>query len=589
DNKWFRAVKRYEDRWVVEMSIPFKSFRYNSIPEWNINFLRNHPSINQRSTWIAVPIQYRSSDLVYTGKLVWDKKPAPTTTNVTLIPYITGQNVNDLEEDKGEEYKGNIGFDAKIGVTPSLNLDITVNPDFSQVEVDQQVNNLGRFEISFPERRQFFLENQDLFAQNGFGSSRPFFSRRIGIIGSGSSAKQIPILGGARLSGKLGRDWRIGLLNMQTDSDIIEEEFFPAQNYTVAVFQRQIQKRSNIGGILVNRQATNFDEGDSSITSEKYNRVVGVDYNLATENNRWTGNTYYHRSITPEKDDKSYAQGAFLRYQTRNVEINYFHNMIGENYDADVGFVRRTGIKSFGTNTTYSFYPENSKHIISHGPQVRYNITTDPQFSLLDREITGSYRVNFQNTSQIRTRFNRQLITLRSSFAPNGIEADSLLEGTIHKFNSILFSYDSDQRKVLNFNTSLSVGGFYTGNRTNYRLNVNYRFQPIFRVGLNIDYNRLAFPEPFSTVEYLLIGTRLDLTLTNKLFVTSFIQYNDRADNFNMNTRLQWRFKPVSDVFLVYTENFGGDFNTQNFVPEFSNRFKKNRALVLKITYWLNL
>lgn len=589
DNKWFSAVQRYPDKWVIEMAIPFKSFRYNSINQWNINFLRNHPKINQRSTWIAVPIQYRSSDLVYTGKLNWDSPPKATKTNVTLIPYITGQNVNNLEENTGEEYKGNIGFDAKVGVTPSLNLDITVNPDFSQVEVDQQVNNLGRFEISFPERRQFFLENQDLFAQNGFRSSRPFFSRRIGIIGSGSSAKQIPILAGARLSGKIGKDWRVGLLNMQTDSDIIEEEFFPAQNYTVAVFQRQIQKRSNIGGVFVNRLSTNFDENDTSITSAKFNRVVGIDYNLATENNRWTGNTYYHRSITPEKDNKSYAQGTFLKYQTRNVEINYFHNMIGDNYNAEVGFVRRVGIRNFGTNSSYQFYPENSQSIISHGPQIRYSITTDTGFELLDRDLNASYRFNFHNTSEISTRFTRQMITLRGSFAPNGIDADSLLEGTVHRFNSIQLSYRSDRRKVFNFDTQISTGSFYTGNRTNYQLNLNYRFQPIFRAGINIDYNRLSFPEPFTSVEYLLLGTRFDLTLTNKFFVTSFIQYNDRADNFNINTRLQWRFKPVSDVFLVYTENFGGDFMTNDLIPEFTNRFKKNRALVLKITYWLNL
>lgn len=589
DNKWFSEVKRFEDKWVVEMAIPFKSFRYNSTKQWNINFLRNHPKINQRSTWIAVPIQYRSSDLVYTGKLNWDTPPKPTNTNIALIPYITGQNVNNFEENTGEEYKGNVGFDAKIGVTPSLNLDLTVNPDFSQVEVDQQVNNLDRFEISFPERRQFFLENQDLFAQNGFGSSRPFFSRRIGIIGSGSTAKQIPILAGARLSGKIGKDWRVGLLNMQTDSDIIEEEFFPAQNYTVAVFQRQIQKRSNIGGVFVNRMSTNFDKSDSSVTSAQFNRVVGVDYNLATENNRWTGNTYYHRSITPEKDDKSYAQGAFLRYQTRNVEVNYFHNMIGENYNAEVGFVRRVGIRSFGTNTSYRFWTTNSKTIVNHGPQIRYNITLDSDFDLLDRDINASYRLSFLNTSEISTRFTRQMVTLRGSFAPNGIEADSLLEGSIHRFNSIQFSYQSDRRKVFNFDTQISLGSFYTGSRTNYQLNLNYRFQPIFRAGLNIDYNRLTFPEPFSSVEYLLIGTRLDLTLTNKFFVTSFIQYNDRSDNFNVNTRLQWRFKPVSDVFLVYTENYGGDFMTNDLLPEINNGFKKNRALVLKITYWLNI
>ncbi len=592
DNKWFSEVKRYKDKWVIEMAIPFKSFKFNSIKEWNINFLRNHPKINQRSTWIAVPIQFRSSDLIYTGKLIWDKPPTSSKVNTTLIPYVTAQNINNLEDSTiiGSVSSANAGIDAKIGLGPSLNLDITINPDFSQVEVDQQVNNLGRFEISFPERRQFFLENQDLFAQSGFPPSRPFFSRRIGIIGSGSSAQQLPIRGGARLSGKVGKNWRVGLLNLQTGSEEIENETFAAQNYTVAVFQRQIQQRSNIGGIFVNRLATNFDENDSTINNAKFNRVFGLDYNLATIDNKWTGNTYYHRSITADSSSsKSFSHGIFTRYQTRNIRINYFHNFVGENYNAEVGFVRRTGIKTFGSNWSYSFYPEESKTFVTHGPEIRFETTTDPDLNTLDREFNLGYNFRLLNTSNFNLRVSRQLVTLRSSFAPNGIAEDILDAGTSYTFNRFDLSYNSDSRKVFNFRSSFSAGEFFNGKRTNYRLDLNYRIQPVFRANINIDYNRLNFSEPFSSIEYLLIGTRLDLTLTTKLFLTSFVQFNDRADNFNINTRLQWRFKPVSDIFLVFTENYGGDFETNNFLPEIQNSNKRNRAIVLKFTYWLNI
>ena len=594
DNKWFSEVKRHNDRFVVEMAIPFKSFRYNSVATWNINFLRNHPLINQRSTWIQVPIQYRSSDLNDSGKLVWDTPPKPTKSNVTLIPYVTAQSVADFEEGDGTNYDGNAGLDAKIGLTPSLNLDVTINPDFSQVEVDQQVNNLGRFEISFPERRQFFLENQDLFAQNGFPRSRPFFSRRIGIIGSGSSAKQIPILGGARLSGKIGRDWRVGLLNIQTGSDeIIDEEdgleTFPGQNYTVGVAQRQLG-RSNIGAVFVNRTGTNFDPNDTTITSTRYNRVFGFDYNLATKNNRWEGNTFLHRSFTPGvNSNKQFSQGVFLGYRERNFRAGYFQVIVGEDYQADVGFVPRTGIGSFGGFAAGSFYPENIAAIVSHGPEVNYNIITNENFAVLDKELGTEYAVNFQNTSRVGVGYDWSSVTLTSSFAPNGIEADTLLEGDVFNFGRVNLFFRSDNRKLLTYSTFISNGDFYNGKRTNWRLNMSYRVQPIFRTTLRIDYNNLRFNNEFEDIEYLLIGSRFDLTFTNKLFLTGFFQYNDRADNFNINARLQWRFKPVSDIFLVYTENYGGDVFTENGIPRFQNGFQKNRAIVMKITYWLNL
>lgn len=591
DNKWFSEVTRHEDRFVVEMAIPFKSFRYNSVATWNINFLRNHPLINQRSTWIQVPIQYRSSDLNYSGKLVWDQPPKPTKSNIALIPYNTGQIISDFENNEPTKYDINAGLDAKIGLTPSLNLDLTINPDFSQVEVDQQVNNLGRFEISFPERRQFFLENQDLFARNGFPRSRPFFSRRIGIIGSGSDIQQIPIWAGARISGKIGKDWRVGFLNLQTATDKIEGdevETFPGQNYTVAVAQRQLG-RSNIGATFVNRLGTDFDPNDTTITSTKYNRVFGFDYNLATKNNRWEGNTYLHKSFTPDIDSKDYSSGVFLGYRRRNFRVGYFQVIVGENYQADVGFVPRTGIGSFGGFANGSFYPENVDAIVSHGPEANYNVITDENFNILDKELSSSYNFNFSNTSRVGVGYNWSFITLTSSFAPNGIEADSLLEGEIYKFGSYNLFFRSDTRKLFNFNTFVSNGQFYNGERTNIRMNLSYRIQPIFRSTLRIDYNNIRFDNEFNDIEYLLIGSRFDITFTNKLFLTSFFQYNDRDDNFNINARLQWRFKPVSDIFLVYTENYGGDVFTENGIPRFQNGFQRNRAIVMKITYWLNL
>ena len=209
DNKWVSKVQNYPDKWVFEAAIPFKSIRYKKgIKEWGINFSRKDLKSTEKSSWAPVPRQFPSASLAYTGTLVWDEAPPEAGMNVSVIPYVMGGMVKDNDRELPSDYQNRVGVDAKIAVSSSLNLDLTVNPDFSQVEVDRQITNLDRFELFYPERRQFFLENGDLFASFGYETIRPFFSRRIGL--------NAPIQFGARLSGKINKDWRIGAMNMQT-------------------------------------------------------------------------------------------------------------------------------------------------------------------------------------------------------------------------------------------------------------------------------------------------------------------------------------------------------------------------------------
>ena len=179
DNKWFSNVTNYDDRWEVEMAIPFSTLRYQAdSKEWRINFTRNDYKNNERSNWAFIPRNFRSSTLAYTGYLEWEEPLKKPGLNLSLIPYLTGGVIQDFEKENPNEkptsLTSGIGGDIKYSLTASLNLDLTINPDFSQVEVDQQVTNLDRFEINFPERRQFFLENNDLFSNFGTRSVRPF-------------------------------------------------------------------------------------------------------------------------------------------------------------------------------------------------------------------------------------------------------------------------------------------------------------------------------------------------------------------------------------------------------------------------------
>ncbi len=597
DNKWFSEVSKGENYWAVEMVIPYKSIRYNSVPEWNMQFIRNNQKRNERSSWIRVPQQFRASDLVYSGKIVWDTPPPEAGTNIALIPYTNVSAGKNFEESDPAERNADIGFDAKIGLSNSVNLDLTVNPDFSQVEADQQITNLQRFEISFPEKRQFFLENQDLFAENGFRVARPFFSRRIGIQGSGSTQRNVPIIGGARLSGKIGSKWRVGVLNMVTNEDETEEEISPAQNYSVAVLEKQIFKRSRVSAVFVGRtnlgqsaldtfsiknghvidnQGNEVSPRDTLLTTSKYNYVYGLDYNLSTINNRWTGSFFYHRSVDPGNQSDNFAQGNFIRYQTTKVNWRGFLTTSGEGFNAEVGFVPRSGVTRYGTRLDYNYYTEGL--IQQHGPSIGVNWVADRNWKNLDRRISGDYEFQFLNSSRIEIGGEWQSVILQSSFDPSKTDGQELKEGSKHAWLIGFISYNSDQRKPFTYEFFAGTGGFFNGTRSAFGGKIVYRNQPVMQLGVQFEYNKISLPESFNDADLFLISPRLDLTFTNKLFFTTLIQYNTQDENLGHNSRFQWRFKPVSDLFIVYTDTY--------VTEKFRTR---DRTLVIKLSYWLNL
>ncbi|GAH73620.1 unnamed protein product, partial [marine sediment metagenome] len=250
DTKWRSAVKNYPDRWVAEIAIPFRSIRYrDGVTEWGISFSRLDLKTAEKSSWTPIPRQFPTANLAFTGALVWDRPLPKSGTRFSWIPYMSAKATRDVENSEKTDTDAAVGMDAKITLSTSMNLDLTVNPDFSQVEVDRQRTNLDRFELFFPEKRQFFLENSDLFASLGSENIRPFFSRRIGL--------QNPVQAGARLSGQIGEKWRIGLMDMQTGT----KNGIRAANFGVAAIQRQLFSRSNITAFMINKQITSPREG----------------------------------------------------------------------------------------------------------------------------------------------------------------------------------------------------------------------------------------------------------------------------------------------------------------------------------------
>jgi Domain of unknown function (DUF5916)/Carbohydrate family 9 binding domain-like len=565
DIKWRSAVKNYKDRWVAEFAIPLRSVRYNGgDKEWGINFSRLDLKTNEKSSWAPMPRQFATATLAFTGSLVWDKPLAASSgLRFSLIPYVSAQTTQNKEAGEGFKQKMNGGIDAKVIMSTSMNLDLTVNPDYSQVEVDRQVTNLDRFELFFPEKRQFYLENSDLFAKLGNDNLRPFFSRRIGLESS--------VIAGARLSGKIGNNWRLGVMDIQTaQNDTVE-----AGNFTVAAIQRQVFSHSNITAFLVNKQVMNLNN-DSTFAGNGFNRVAGFEYNLASADNHWLGKAFYHQSLYPGAKGNAAALAENLSYTTQYLNVFLNQSWVGADYTAEVGYIRRNGYYEFNPGLQYKFFPSASS-IADHGPALKMDMYFDPSMNLTDRETQLLYQVEWMNKSILVVDAKEDFIKLLAPFDPTNTHATPFAANEKFNWKEMGVSFTSDIRKLLNFLISGRYGGYYDGTRLQLNGELYYRVQPYGSLAIVSSYNRLEMPLPYKSAEFFLIGPRLDFTFTDKIFFTSLVQFNNQINNLNLNLRFQWRFAPVSDLFIVYTENA---------LP--GNLRVKNQGLVLKLSYWFN-
>jgi hypothetical protein len=569
DNQWFSKVSRTDSGWVAEIAIPFRTLRYNrDLESWGINFSRNDLKRNENSAWCPVPRNFNVATLAFTGRMVWSEPPPRARRNTAVIPYTTLMATRDYTRPGGTVIKPGIGGDMKVAVTSSLNLDVTLNPDFSQVEVDRQVTNLSRFSIFFPERRQFFIENSDLFANFGFRNIRPFFSRRIGIYQNGGLPEQIPILAGARLSGRLDENWRIGAMSMQTGNRYEINAY--SQNYSVLAVQRQLFARSNISAILVNRQGF---PGNQLNTSD-FNRVAGIDYNLATADNKLRGKIFYHHLFTPGRQkNNSNAQAVWLNYSTPRFSAEYNHEYIGENYNPEVGFVPRTGVFRFEEYAEYKWFPAKGK-LNNYAMGFYMDVYTNKKLTYTDGLYSYYHKFTFQNSALLTAAWNEAYTYLFFPFDPSGLNQTPLPIGG-YAYRGFEISGNSNVRKKLNYSGSAGYGSYFSGTRNYVNGEVTMRMQPYAILALSANRNDIQMPDAYTDAVIWLVGPRVELSLSKALFFTTFFQYNTQIDNININTRLQWRFRPMSDLFVVFTDNY----YPHTLLP-------KTRALVIKLNYW---
>ncbi len=578
DVKWFGDSKIHNDHYILEWKIPLYAFKYREgETRWRFNSYHFDTQDNERNTWVNIPQNQFIFNLAYMGDMIFERPLGKSKSPVSLIPYVNTILGKDYETGKTlSDFK--FGGDAKLTIANSLNLDLTVNPDFSQVEVDQQVTNLTRFEVGLPERRQFFIENSDLFGD--YGNSRdanPFFSRRIGIAEDiNGNTIENRIIGGVRLSGKVNNNLRLGVLSMQTDEDVANE--IPTVNNSVISLQQKMFSRSNLSLLFINKQATK----DYSFLApeDKYNRVLGIDYTLASKDNTWSGKYFFHKSFSPGVSSNDFSAGIRTQFNNRKFNVRLSGVFVADKFRSDLGFIRRTDIFKINPQFELKFWPKKStiqRHSFSVTPIYIWRPELDYENS--DYLIISRWQASFKNNSELRVEMFNRFTRLYDPFDPTGTDgAIELPANQNYYYTSFEASFRSDQRKKLSYRINPSAGAFFNGNKYSLEANITLRLQPYFSGSIQLNYDKIELPDPYPDASIWLIGPRLDFTFTKNIFWATFLQYSTQRENFSINTRLQWRVAPLSDLFLVYNDNYATDV--------FSPRF---RSINLKFTYWFNI
>ncbi|MEO0341504.1 MAG: DUF5916 domain-containing protein, partial [Bacteroidota bacterium] len=344
--------------------------------------------------------------------------------------------------------------------------------------------------------------------------------------------------------------------------------------------------------LMVNKQAVNPSESSGEFND--YNRVMGIEYRLASKDNRWSGKFFHHQVFSPDEVDHKFSQALQVEYLRRRYRFEYAHLFVGQGFDAETGFVPRRDYALVSPEFELFWFPTKgilNEHSVNVDTRMIFNVGKAPNgkdilsaWEVAEKQAELEWSFQFNDFSSAGFSADINNITLLEDFDPTRVQEDStavLPAGNTYTFGTIGFGYESDLRKDFTFGIQPVIGSLFGGFRAGVEGSFAYRFQPYGSISIDYNYNYLSFDEPFEDANIWLVGPRLDLTFSKKLFLSAFFQYNSQFDNLNINTRFQWRYAPVSDLFIVYTDNYLTD--------PFSQFSVRNRAIVAKVTYWLNL
>lgn len=573
DAVWTVRTKVGEYGWSAEFLIPFKNLRYAKGGEqsWGFNMQRNIRRKKEIAYWSPLPRQYNILRVSRAGTLSGVRTPAQR--NLKVTPYVLGSSQRNYRTQREFDTGADFGGDLKYSITPSLTLDATVNTDFAQVEVDDQQVNLDRFSLFFPEKRPFFLENAGLFTAGNSGEVDLFFSRRIGIARTG---EQIPIVAGARISGKV-RGWNVGLIDMQTKA---VDRVAPGNNFGVARVSKEMPNRSGFGALFVNRQST----GDTVVPGvPDYNRTYAVDGRKGFgQYSQVTGFVAGTSSPGIEGGARAF-DGAFLRESPR-FDMRAKYTDVGEGFNPEVGFLRRTAFRKIDLHILNRTRPKDFFGIQELRPHVSYRGYFKPDGFYESGFAHFDNHFEFKSQWEVHTGLNLIHEGLRSPFAiAPGIRVP--VGNYDHAEAQIVFI--SPQAKPLNINVTTNVGGYYGGTRLAIAPAIRFRAGDKLSGTLNINYNRVRLPQ--GNFEANLFRLRASYSFSPRVFVQSLMQYNQQTKYLSGNFRFGWLQSANAGIFVVYNEGRERDVLDGGRRDDSALGLIRDRSLVIKFSRLIDI
>lgn len=566
------AAALNDQGWTAEYAIPFKSLRYPESGQqtWHIQFRRIIRSNGRNEMSYITPMKavwgfFGSNKFSYAATLVGLEVP-PAALNLEIKPYVISPVSTDLAAVPAvrNDFSPNGGVDVKYGITKSITADFTFNTDFAQVEIDEAQINLTRFNLNFPEKREFFLEAQgfyDFGAQTGPNTvpspNAPtlFYSRRVGL----SDSRAVPVIAGARINGRQG-PWMVGALNMATDEDAAARA--AQTNFSVVRVRRNILQRSNVGGIYTRRSVSTVGPGN--------NEVAGVDLNLALFENVNLTN-YIARSRTPALPGNDLAYRTYFHYNADRYGLAFDRHVVEETFNPEVGFMRRSDFRRNFAEARISPRPRNHPLVRRLTYRAAVDYLTDNRNVLESREVQGTFRTDFHSGDNITAESSKlyELLT-----APFQIARNVVIPVGGYNFHNTRIAYSAGGQRALSGTIGAELGSFYGGDRRT----LEYRGRVDLRTSLGVEptisLNWVDVPQGRFTTT--VVGARMVVTMSPRMFATALVQHASSSNALSTNVRFRWEFLPGSELFVVF-------FEGRSTEPPRGVEALQNRGLVVKL------
>ena len=575
DGIWTARTQRTEEGWTAEIAVPFRTLRFSNLENqtWGVNFGRSVARKREESFWTPILRSYGymgRMKISYFGHLT-GLSGLEQGEKLQVVPYVIG---GGNKEEAAAPFRGkaDAGLDLKYRLTSNLTADLTVNTDFAQVESDQEQFNLTPYSLFFPEKREFFLEGADIFRfgerfqEHDMPTTLLFFSRSIGLSEDG---KEVPVLGGARVTGKAGR-YDIGIMDIlsgRTSYVNDDGEFVDIGRANAAVvrIKRDIFETSSIGIIGMSRDP--LDGG-------AYNRATGIDFNLAFGPGFRTDG-FLARTFSPGLKNKDWAGAVNSSYADDFWDFGLSYTDIGGNFDSELGFVPRTDIRKIKLNTgvgprprflglRQSFFMNNLTYIEDHTGRLQ------------SRSIFTGVWNSFQDGSQLFLGYGRNFERLDEDFE---IKDGIIIPVGGYSFNSFSAMYRSDRSRDVALGGDVQFGEFYSGHLASIGAESFLKVSRNFNMELQVSRNRFDLPVPGGRFSTTIAGGRFIYSFTPSLYAKAFLQWNDSEDLFKSNVLVRWIYKPGASIFFIYNE-------TRNLV---GGAPIEDRTIMLKASFLFNL